>query len=163
MGDLLDGREHFAKRQRMAQIMGRLSGCALRYLTLSPKYEELADMTGQLIMHRAFPDISLDGEQFIRLEELLIMLDAWDRKKRDDAFRFALYHMRKCLKIDPYALPPVVGFLDRHPANLGRLRSIIGILSLMWVFKQDGHPVLSHNDFLQAHPELASRKGTPRL
>ncbi|MDD5672361.1 MAG: hypothetical protein PHN49_12065 [Candidatus Omnitrophica bacterium] len=163
MGQLVNSQDRFEKRRRLIPILPRLLGVVLRYVSTANKeiYSQLErDLTAALC-HPIFPELTLDDEQFMRLERQVIPMDGMSDSERDEICLSAEAHMRVSLNFDPSNLPSFEAYLDNIWYRMA-LNQIFGMLSLAWQIKTGQQLVTSLHDYYEAHPDIAARLKKPR-
>jgi len=162
---VIDGNSYFTRSRRLSPIMPLLLGNVLRDLPpFGPDRIALETATKKLLQQPQFPDLVLTEEQLTLFERQVIDMDDWEREERDDALRYALYHLRRCLNVDPYSLPPLGPDAKLRAKYHAELRSVIGYLAIAWQFRQGMYGddlVISHADFVRAHPACAPGRRSP--
>lgn len=151
-------------RQEKKQAKDRLHAILLRDVPLpEPHYSNMQELLVGVLEGPGYPDLSLDDDQFIRMERLGLEMDRWMPQERDEALTYALYHFRCSLKLDPYSAPSVRSRLEKDHAEIVSFRSIFGYLGIIWQIKTGHHSlVLSHKAFREAHPDMAPGRRKPR-
>lgn len=161
---VIDGNSYFSRSKRLGPVMPRLLANVLRGIPLGRAYNDLETVAKRLLQQPSFPDLVLTEDQFQKFERHVINMDDWEQEEKDDAFRYALYHLRRCLNVDPYALPPLVSDAKLRAKYHTQLRSVMGYLAIAWQFKRGMYGqdlILSYADFVRAHPACAPDKNSP--
>lgn len=158
MGKLIDSASLFERRRKLAPIMPQLLDHALRHAPYAePTYSNLKEALHKAILHPRFPDVLLDEGDLRVFKELIKAIDGWEHPRMRAAYRYALFHMRRCLGKDPFQLPSLATFLDQYPEDMEFLLVGVGILAIAWQIKKGGTLVLSREDFFNTYPELAKK------
>jgi len=155
---VIDGNSYFTRSRRLSPIMSRLLDCVLHGVSKGLIRDTMEAVTKRLVQQPQFPDLVLTEDQFQAFERQLKEMEDWEQEERDDAFRFALDHMRRCLNMDPYSLPPLATDTKLRAKYHAELRSAIGYLAIAWQFRQGLYGddlIISHADFVRAHPARA--------
>jgi hypothetical protein len=160
MGQLIDMRAHFAKKQQMVTVLPKIGEIFLKSFPVKiPNKDLFGAFIQSLLAEPSLPTLDLMDDQIICLDYQLQTMARPGQISMSSSLYYARMHMERSLKLGYQNLSAVKRFVKLDPANGDRIaRNACGMFSIAWQIMDNQTLVTDAESMAKCHAKKRAPK-----